>query len=59
MLNSGANFRALRDKQKIRTLVLFEKKLLKENKNQTPPFQVKLLVPNDDAYIGKVCGGQS
>jgi hypothetical protein len=37
MLNSGKKIRALRDKKKIRTLVLSEKKFLNETKNHNPP----------------------
>ena len=37
MLNSGKKIRALRDKKKIRTLVLSEKKILNETKNHNPP----------------------
>ena len=37
MLNSGKQFRASRDKKNILTLVLSEKKILKETKNHNPP----------------------
>ena len=37
MLNSGKKIRALRDKKKILTLVLSEKKFLNETKNHNPP----------------------
>jgi hypothetical protein len=48
MLNSGKNFRALRDKKNnILTLVLSEKKFMNETKNHNhnPPLQVKWSVP--------------
>ena len=46
MLNTGNNFRALRDKKiNILILVLSEKKILNETKNYNPPLQVKWLVP--------------
>jgi hypothetical protein len=46
MLNSGKKIRVLRDKKKILTLVLSEKKILNETKNHnTPPLQVKWSVP--------------
>jgi hypothetical protein len=47
MLNSGKKIRALRDKKiNILTLVLSEKKILKETKNHNPPpLQVKWSVP--------------
>ena len=46
MLNTGNNFRALRDKKiNILILVLSEKKILNETKNHNPPLQVKWLVP--------------
>jgi hypothetical protein len=43
MLNSGKKIRALRDRKKIRTLVLSEKKFLNETKkhNPPPPLQLK------------------
>ena len=37
MLNSGKKIRALRDKKKILTLVLSEKKILNETKHHNPP----------------------
>jgi hypothetical protein len=42
MLNSGKKIRALRDKKKIRTLVLSEKKFLNETKNHNPPPPLQL-----------------
>ena len=36
MLNSGKKVCPLRDQKKIRTLVLSEKKILNETKNQNP-----------------------
>jgi hypothetical protein len=45
MLNYGYKFRASRDKKKILTLVLSEKKILNETKNHNPPLQVKWSVP--------------
>jgi hypothetical protein len=45
MLNSGKKFRALRDKKKILTFVLSEKKILNETKNHNPPLQVKWSFP--------------
>ena len=46
MLNSGNKISTLPDKKKnIRTLVLFEKKILNETKNHNPPLQVKWSVP--------------
>ena len=48
MLNSEEKFRALRDKKNnILTLVLSEKKILNESKNQNP-LQVKWSVPNHE-----------
>ena len=40
MLNSGKKIRVLRDKKKILTLVLSEKKILNETKNLNPPFKL-------------------
>ena len=37
MLNSGKIFRAVREKKNILTLVMSEKKILKETKNHIPP----------------------
>ena len=49
MLNSGKQFRTLRDKKiNILTLVLTERTILNETKNHTPPpppLQVKWSVP--------------
>ena len=49
MLNSGKKCRVMRDKKKIITLVLSEKKFLNETKNHNPPpppaLQVKWSVP--------------
>ena len=41
MLNTGKNFRTLRDKKiNILILVLYEKKILNETKNHNPPFKL-------------------
>ena len=40
MWNSGKKNCALRDKKKILTLVLSEKKILNEDKNHNPPFKL-------------------
>ena len=50
MLNSGKIFRALRDKKKILTLVLSEKKVSERKRTHNlrrppPPLQVKWSVP--------------
>ena len=53
MLNSGKKISSLRDKKKILTLVLSEKKNLNETKNHnpTPPFQVEWSVPKYHASL--------
>jgi hypothetical protein len=56
MLNSGRKFRAERDKKiYILTLVLLEKKFLKETKNHNQPLQVKWSVPKNIKLIHVLC----
>ena len=56
MLNSGKKIRAWRNKKiNILTLVLSEKKILNETKNQNPsPLQVKWSIPNAYEVICRV-----